>query len=293
MNLKPWIKRHPVLAYILLTIAWSWSIWSLLFLFIKPGDLVNNPPPVSFVFVVVGGFGPTLSGLLLTRVLYGKKGMQALGKRFRNGKVGRWWLALLIIPAITALTPVVRRLAGYEVDFRAMLSLIPQGIGLGLTAGLMEEFGWRGFLLPHLLKRHSPLASAVLVGLVWGGLWHGYADYFGLGDKGLAFWPLMLMVGPVLLMAWSLVLTWVYEHTQGSLLLSILMHASISSSALIFGLQYTGLQDELTWTAISVGFAVLFAGLIWMGSRHASAPKKATKARKASRMKASRRPVRR
>ena len=293
MNLKPWIKRHPVLAYILLTIAWSWSIWSLLFLFIKPGGLVNNPPPVSFVFVVVGGFGPTLSGLLLTRVLYGKTGMQALGKRFRNGKVGRWWLALLIIPAITALTPIVRRLAGYEVDFRAMLSLIPQGVGLGLTAGLMEEFGWRGFLLPHLLKRHSPLASAVLVGLVWGGLWHGYADYFGLGDKGLAFWPLMLMVGPVLLTVWSLVLTWVYEHTKGSLLLSILMHASISSSALIFGLQYTGLQDELTWTAISVGFAVLFAGLIWMGSRHASAPKKAIKARKVPRMKASRRPVKR
>lgn len=293
MNLKLWIKRHPILAYILLTIAWSWSIWSLLFLFIRPGGLAHNPPPISFLFVVLGGFGPTLSGLLLTRVLYGQKGMQALGKRLRNGKVGRWWLALLVIPAITALTPVVRLLAGYPVDWQAMLSLIPQGIGVGLTAGLMEEFGWRGFLLPHLLKRYSPLKATLLTGLVWGGLWHGYADYFGLGDKGLTFWPLMLMLGPILLTAWSLVLTRVYQHTQGSLLLSILMHASISSSALIFGLQYATLREEMLWTAISVAMAVAFSILFWQVTRRSAAPQKGAQYAHNPRMKAAHRPARR
>jgi membrane protease YdiL (CAAX protease family) len=148
-----------------------------------------------------------------------------------------------------------------------MLSLLGPGLGLGLTAGLMEELGWRGFLLPHLLKRYSPLVSSLLVGLIWGGLWHGYADYFGLGDKGLAFWPLVLLLGPCLLTAWSLVLTRVYEHTQASLLLSILMHASISSSALIFGQQYATIHEEITWTAISVGLAVLAAILVWLGMR--------------------------
>jgi hypothetical protein len=44
----------------------------------------------------------------------------------------------------------------------------------------------------------------------------------------------MLLLGPGVLTAWSLVITRVYQHTQGSLLLSILMHASISPSALIF-----------------------------------------------------------
>ena len=291
MELKTWIKRHPIFAFILLTLAWSWSIWSLLFLVIQPGGLANNPPPISFLFVVIGGFGPTLSGLLLTWMLYGQKGMQALGKRLRNGKVGRWWLALLIVPAITAITPVLRLLMGYTVDGRAMLNLIGPGLGLGLTAGLMEEFGWRGFLLPHLLKRHSPLTSAVLVGLVWGGLWHGYADYFGLGDKGLAFWPLMLMVGPILLTAWSLILTWVYERTQGSLLLSILMHASISSSALIFGQQYATLGEEIVWTAISVGVALLLAALIWLGVRRFSTSKKGLQRHNKNKVKAARHPV--
>ncbi len=265
MVLKSWIKQHPVFAYILISMAWSWSIWSFLFLFIKPGGLAHNPPPITFLIVVVGGFGPTLTGLLLTQVIYGRQGMQALGARLRNWRVGRWWLALLIIPAITAITPLLRWIAGYPVDGRAMLGLIGPGLGLGLTAGLMEEIGWRGFLLPHLLKRYSPLVSAVLVGLIWGGLWHGYADYFGLGDKGLAFWPLMLMVGPCLLTAWSVLLTWVYQHTRGSLLLSILMHASISSSALIMGQQYTTLNEEMTWTAVSVGLALLVTAVIWLG----------------------------
>jgi membrane protease YdiL (CAAX protease family) len=234
---------------------------------IKPGGLLHNPPPLSFVFVIVGGFGPSLSGLIMTWLIYGHEGLQALGARLRDWRVGRWWLAVIIIPAITAITPLLRWMAGYAVDTGAMLGLIIPGLILGLMAGLMEEIGWRGFLLPHLLKRHSSLVSTLLVGLVWGGLWHGYADYFGLGDKGLAFWPLMLLLGPGVLTVWSLVLTRVYENTQGSLLLSILMHASISSSALIFGQQYATINEEITWTAISVGMALFAATLIWLGTR--------------------------
>jgi hypothetical protein len=86
-----------------------------------------------------------------------------------------------------------------------------------------------------------------------------------VGDKSAA-WLLILLLGPVLLTAWSLIITWVYEHTQGSLLLSILMHASLSSSAFIFGQPYTSPGEEITWTAISVGVACLGAGLIWLGT---------------------------
>jgi membrane protease YdiL (CAAX protease family) len=222
---------------------------------------------MSYLFVVVGGFGPSFSGVLLTWLIYGREGLRNLLGRLRHGLVGCWWLALLIIPCITAMTPLLRWIAGYPVDSRAMLGLIGPGLGLGLIAGLMEEGGWRGFLLPHLLKRHSPFVATLLTGLIWGGLWHGYADYFGLGDKGLAFWPLMLLVGPALLTAWALILTWVYEHTQGSLLISLLMHASISSSALIFGQPYASLGEEIAWTGVSVGMAWLAALLIWLVAR--------------------------
>jgi len=267
---KSWLQNHPIATYILFAMIWSWSIWSLLFLFIKPGGLLQDPPPITFLFVVLGGFGPTISGLLATSVVYGRTGLQTLGTRLRYWRVGWWWLALLIIPAVTAITPVLRSFAGYKVDPVTVLGLIAPGLALGLTAGLMEEIGWRGFLLPHLLKRYSPLVATLLLGLIWGGLWHGYADYFGLGDKGLAFWPLMLLVGPFLLTAWSLILTRVYQGTQGSLLLSILMHASISSSALIFGQTYTTIREEIVWTAISVGMAWLAAIVFWLATRRAA-----------------------
>jgi len=263
MNLKTWITRHPILTYIILTLTWSFGIWSLLFLYIKPGELLTKAPPVAFVFVVLGGFGPSLSGLLTTRLIYGRDGLRALWARFRQWRMGSWWLALLIIPAVTALTPLLRWLCGYPLDSGAMLSLLGPGIGLGLTAGLMEEFGWRGFLLPHLLKHHSPLAATLLLGLIWGGVWHGYADYFGVGGRGWISLALITLLGPILLTAWSLIITRVYERTQGSLLIAFCMHASISSSALIFGQTYANTAEELTWTAISSGLAVLAGVLIW------------------------------
>ncbi len=264
MNLKLFSKQHPILTYIIFTILWSFSIWSLLFIYIKPGGLLNSAPPISFLFVVLGGFGPTISGILTTWLAYGREGLRALWARICIVQVGRWWFALLVIPAVTALTPLLRWAAGYPLDPNAMLSLLGPGIALGLTAGLMEEIGWRGFLLPHLLKRHSPITATLLLGLIWGGLWHGYADYFGLGGRGLVSLLLIILLGPVLLTAWSFIITWVFERTRGSLLIAYFMHASLSSSALIFGQSYTTPEEEITWTAISTGLAILAALIIWL-----------------------------
>ena len=83
----------------------------------------------------------------------------------------------------------------YPQDSHAMLELLIPGLALRLGAGLMEEFGWRGFPLPHLLKRHSPRVSSLGIGLIWGGLWHACTDYLGLSGEGLDFRLLMLMLG--------------------------------------------------------------------------------------------------
>ncbi len=87
MNIKAWFVRHPVFTYILLTILWSFPIWSLIFLFVKPGGLLQAPP-IAYLFVILGGFGPSLSGLFTTRLVYGREGLQALWARFRGGARG-------------------------------------------------------------------------------------------------------------------------------------------------------------------------------------------------------------
>lgn len=271
MSITHWGRRRPVIAFTLLTLAWSWGIWSLLLLVIAPGGVTHDPPPLALLLVLLGGLGPSLVGVALTAALDGRAGLRELWARLRDARAGRWWLALLVIPLTTAALPALRWAAGYPVDAGAMLALVGPGLGIGITAGLMEEFGWRGFLLPHLLRRHTPLAATLILGVIWGGLWHGYADYFGLGDRGWAFWPLMLLLGPALLTAWSLVLTRVYQHTRGSMLLAILMHASISSSAFIFGQTYASTAEEIAWTAASVALAWLVAGGFWLAARPAGA----------------------
>jgi uncharacterized protein len=265
MDIKNWVKNHSILTFITLLLPVSWILWTFLIPLIGTKGLFNNPPIFAFVFVIAGQAWASLCGLLTTRLVFGREGMQSIKARLRNWKVGRWWLALLIIPAATAVTPLLRYLAGFEVNLNAMMALLIPGLLLGIFSGFAEEFGWRGFLLPELLKSFSPFAATVILGLIWGGLWHGYADYIGIGssNKGVAIWPIVFLLGPCLLTAWSLIITRIYQRTQASLLVSIFMHAGISSSALIFGQTYSSISEEITWTVISVIVAFLAALLVW------------------------------
>lgn len=272
------LKQHPVAAFIILTMLWSFTWWTLMLTVVPVGGIVNSPPPAAFGYMILGGFGPTLAGLLLTRLVDGPQGMKALLVRLRHWHVGKWWWALVIPYGVNAAVFVAYGLAGHALSAEAVLASVPAGIGMGITAGLMEEFGWRGFLLPKLLQRYSPLKATLLVGLVWGGVWHLYADYLGLGNLGWASWPLILLSGPVLLTAYAALLTWLYQRTQASMLVSVLFHACISSSALIFGLSYASLEEQVLWTTISVLLTcAVAAGLITATGGLAARPTPPTK----------------
>ena len=114
------------------------------------------------------------------------------------------------------------RLLG-EVDYLPYLG--PAGAFLLwlLTFGLGEEIGWRGYALPRLQKNHSALTATLIVGGLWA-LWHLPAffyreTYLAMGlTAGL---PLLFMS----ILAASIVFTWIYNGTRGSLLMVIVFHA--------------------------------------------------------------------
>jgi membrane protease YdiL (CAAX protease family) len=266
MNPQDWARQHRASTFLLLTLTWSWGLWSLLFQYGGQAVLMQGPPAAAFAIAGLGACGPSLAGLAMTAWLDGRPGLAALGRRLRQGALGRWWAALLVAPAVTALVPLVRLAMGQPLDGAALLGLIGPGLALGLSAGLMEEIGWRGVLLPSLLRVTTPLRAALLVGGVWGGLWHGYADYFGVSGEGPVFWALMLLLGPGLLTAWSLLLTIVHLRTGGSLLASVGVHASISSSALVLGQHYDSPAQELGWTLLTVACAWAVVLTLWRHS---------------------------
>lgn len=88
---------------------------------------------------------------------------------------------------------------------------------LSLTDGLGEELAWQGFALP----RHIALVASLILGVLWA-VWHLPL----LWTEGVTLYqqPLWLLLADVT--AESILFTWVFLHTRGSVLLAILLHAS-------------------------------------------------------------------
>jgi membrane protease YdiL (CAAX protease family) len=94
---------------------------------------------------------------------------------------------------------------------------------------LGEELGWRGYALPRLSAAQTPLIASIIVGILWG-LWH--LPLFWIRDSIQADIPIAWFM--VSIVAESILYTWVYRHTQGSVLLVGLFHAAINTWAKIF-----------------------------------------------------------
>ena len=89
--------------------------------------------------------------------------------------------------------------------------------------------------MPELRRRYGVLTTGLIVGVLWGA-WHFLVVVWGIGSSSGAI-PLALFVPLDLfsfLPAYRVLMVWVYDRT-GSLLVAMLMHASLTASAVILG----------------------------------------------------------
>lgn len=93
-----------------------------------------------------------------------------------------------------------------------------------LLGGGQEEIGWRGFALPALQERSDALTASVLIGLVWA-VWHLPAFAFEIPGYTSSFALYTLLVVGI-----SVVLTWLYNSTDGSILLAVLFHGGVNAA---------------------------------------------------------------
>jgi membrane protease YdiL (CAAX protease family) len=127
---------------------------------------------------------------------------------------------------------------------------------LGAIAGgpLFEEIGWRGFALPHLQAQLGPLGGTFVLGGLWA-VWHlpqywllpGWVEQNGCSDPVSigAFVLLVLALGPLL--------TWLFNHTRGNILMAIVAHASVNTALLAANQLFPTTASSL------VPFALAFA----------------------------------
>jgi membrane protease YdiL (CAAX protease family) len=135
--------------------------------------------------------------------------------------------ALLGIPAILVLGVIV--LPGALASFQGLASLAPLPFlslfvyvfFLGGPFG--EETGWRGFALPRLQTTHAPLVGSLILGLIWA-LWH--LPIFWVPAWNFPPTILNIVMFVIAAIAFTFVMTWVFNNTKGSLLIATLIHAS-------------------------------------------------------------------
>ena len=203
----------------------------------------------------------SLVGLLIVLCLQGVAGIRRLTSKLRPWLFGQGWLVLavcLLLPLGVAVLPVkILAALGVAVPHLRWEGwpnyLYSAVIGAGMIGpGLFEEIGWRGFALPHLQRRYSALVSSLILGLVWA-CWH-FPNFF-------FFTPTMLAVFVPMGIVISVIYTWVYNSTGGSLFAVVMLHgATIAPGKLFAGGDAGG---WLPGVITGLLYVVIAVGLVW------------------------------
>lgn len=209
LDSEPWVRRHPFAAFVAIAYAISWTLWLV-------AALGGGTVPF-----LLGALGPMAAAAVVTR-LRGDSVAAWIRPAWHWRVSPVWWLYALGLPAaLYGVVSLVLQLLGEPVEWGLAGDRLPGyaatfGFVLFL-GGAMEEPGWRGFGLPLLQERLTPVRATLLLGLAWG-VWH--VPLYG---------PAGFVVPMVL--AFFYTVLWNRTHSIG---LCILLHAS-----------FTPAQDQL------------------------------------------------
>lgn len=242
------VKRYPQATFWAL----AWSTWFLgVFLSeVFPSDLWN---------VVI--YSPFLIGVLVTAITDGRDELKTFFSRIVRWRVGlRWYAVALLTPPILYLIAAgLNILSGATLATNIQWPALSEFImGLLIFSFFMialgEEPGFRGFALPRLLKGRSALAAGLILGLLHA-IWH-IPTFLG-GDITAILSTVLIVISGAILN------TWLFNHTNGSVLLAMLLHVSIdavSGDVGLLKLFFSGEDSarQVVWlAAVYVGVAIL------------------------------------
>ena len=233
-NITAFIKRHPQVTF--------WGIAYVTF-FVAYYLYVLYPSEL-WLFAIWGVF---LGGALVTGIADGRAGLKTYFSRIVRWRVGlKWYMVVLFLP-------LVMRLAAFGLNILsgATLSaniqsptwpdLIIEALIVFFIIGLGEEPGFRGFALPRLMVGRSALAASLILGVLHS-VWH--LPMFVTGDIP----PTNFLI----IMSGAILITWIFNHTRGSVLMIMLLHASLNFWVGIFNSMFSGADAarQETWLMV-------------------------------------------
>lgn len=213
------------------TFAITWAFWLVA---IVLG--VSFASAAGLVLLLLGLVVPGAAGVGFVYLVYDEAGRMDFWDRVKQVRriSVRWALIILLLYPIVVITAAVTDivLGGtsvslgdwlYEVDTNP-IAFLPT-LFFATLPPLLEELGWRGYVLDRLQLEHSALVSGLIVGVAWS-VWHlplffinGTYQHDMVGFGTLEFWMFMIGIVPL-----SVVFSWVYNNTARSILAIILLH---------------------------------------------------------------------
>jgi membrane protease YdiL (CAAX protease family) len=283
-NLRGFMSRHPLVSYFLMAYGFSWLAW--LPIVLSQDGLGLLPIHLSDAWGLLGVFGPLLSAVLVAATISGKIGIRHLLRQLFLWRVGwQWYLFIFLgVPGLLMLGTLAspQLAAALQVPTpQLVLALLPALVFQFLAVGFGEEPGWRGFALPRLQQRYGPLGGTLILGVLWGG-WHLPWSLTDSGAAGTSSGATLLTMGGIILSVTSvaIVMTWVFNRTQGNVLISgMLLHAMLNAFADVGLTSFfpPQLVAEAAPLPLLIGFGVASLLLISvtrgrLGYRRASSP---------------------
>jgi uncharacterized protein len=252
------IRRHPLISFFVLAYALSWSMW-IVYAF-----------NITFLGPILA-LGPFLAAIIITALTGGRAKLKALLSRMVRWRVGLlWYAAALGLPVGVYLFAVsLNILLGASAstgeqfgNWYLIFPLFAYSLLFPLGGAFGEELGWRGFALPRVQTRLWALYAALIIGVVQTA-WH--LPLF-ISDPSTPLVP--LIVG---FMGLGILATWVFNNTRGSVLLTMVLHASFNTNAGFFGEMFAGADlVRMSWL-IAAGWCVAaIIVVIVAGPKHLS-----------------------
>jgi len=223
-SVRTWIDAHRLLTFVAIAYAFTWTI---------QGALAYSGMEASWthsILIGLGGFGPPMGAAVVVWASGGSL-RTWVGQMFKWRIGARWWALALGLPlVILALGVLLFVSAGGPIDLAGLESpfiyLFAMAWGT-VWGGGQEDLGWRGFMLPVLQDSYGALTSSVVVGVTWAA-WHlplflnATTTHGGWPRSQQLLWMTSILAGSVL---W----TWMYNSTGGSVLAVAVFHAGVNA----------------------------------------------------------------
>ncbi len=219
-SIRRLVRRYPLIAFFVMAYCLTWLGWTLTDR-IYAGTIFTGALALPFLLMVPG---PLYAALAVTAMTGGKPGVIALLRKFTVWRVGWGWfaVALLMAPVICVTPAYLNLYFGAPNPTAALIASLPTMLMMfairlvnPFDGPMQEELGWRGFALPRLQERHSPLAASAILGVLVV-IWHVPLVFLGMLPAYALFATF----------AFTILFGWLFNNTGGSVLMTLIAHAA-------------------------------------------------------------------